>query len=137
MSDFTDYDELCAYTLSLGDADFIHQHVVDAHAAQTATADGKPIGIFFALVGLYLYLEKGFTGRDVQVAHMKLARKRGEWPTIDLPLERGDVTEHDVMVARPGDNRRDAIRRWCESVWQHYNGQSAKVETVLADADII
>jgi hypothetical protein len=30
------YHELCAYTLQRGDAAFIHQHVVDAFAAQRA-----------------------------------------------------------------------------------------------------
>jgi hypothetical protein len=36
------YDELCAYTLSSGDPAFIHQHVVDAFAAQRASAAGRP-----------------------------------------------------------------------------------------------
>jgi len=30
------YHRLCAYTLQRGDATFIHQHVVDAFAAQRA-----------------------------------------------------------------------------------------------------
>ncbi len=47
-------DELCCYTLSLRDAAFIHQHAVDAIAAQNADAQTKPIAIAFALVGLYL-----------------------------------------------------------------------------------
>lgn len=29
------YNELCYYTLSHGDSSFIHQHVVDAFAAQS------------------------------------------------------------------------------------------------------
>lgn len=28
------YEAICYYTLSLGDVDFIHQHVVDAFAAR-------------------------------------------------------------------------------------------------------
>jgi len=31
----------------------IHQHVVDAHAAQTATPNIKPIGVVFALCGFH------------------------------------------------------------------------------------
>ena len=38
------------------------QHVVDAYAAQTARASTKPITLAFALVGLYLHLEKNQTG---------------------------------------------------------------------------
>lgn len=43
------YHEVCAYTLTRGDPTFIHQHVVDAWAAQNAGPKSKPIGVFFAL----------------------------------------------------------------------------------------
>ena len=46
------YDELQCYTLARGDLAFIHQHVVDAWAAQHADERTKPIGLTFALVGL-------------------------------------------------------------------------------------
>lgn len=45
------YDELQAYTLAHGDPAFIHQHVVDAWAAQHADEETKPIALTFALVG--------------------------------------------------------------------------------------
>ena len=45
-------DELSAYTLTHGDPDFIHQHVVDAFAAQHAAAKSSAIGVAFALIGL-------------------------------------------------------------------------------------
>ena len=38
------YQALCAYTLGLRDARFIHQHVVDAYMAQHADERTKPIG---------------------------------------------------------------------------------------------
>lgn len=40
--DETLYQELAAYTLSRNDAAFIHQHVVDAYAVQSATPADKP-----------------------------------------------------------------------------------------------
>ena len=55
------YDEVYAYTI--GRPGFILQHVVDAHAAQTASDESKPTGIIFALVGLYLHVEKHFSPR--------------------------------------------------------------------------
>jgi hypothetical protein len=61
-----DYAELCGYTLTHGDPAFIHQHVVDAFAAQQADGASKPIGVIFALVGLYLHVERQFSGRHVQ-----------------------------------------------------------------------
>ncbi|MGB4837418.1 MAG: hypothetical protein WBP08_00365 [Saprospiraceae bacterium] len=54
-----EFYELSYYTLGHKDMGyFIHQHIVDAYQAQTADKDTKPIAITFALVGLYLYLEK-------------------------------------------------------------------------------
>src|SRR6478736_2672756 len=68
------FNELCYYTLAHGDPSFIHQHVVDAFAAQNADEQTKPIKLTFALVGLYLYVEKGFSGKRVQRVHMALAQ---------------------------------------------------------------
>jgi len=92
------------YTLSHPDKSyFIHQHVVDAYSAQTADENTKPIGLVFALVGLYLYLEKNYTGRQVQQAHMKLANNKKPWPKIELPKDRGAITVTDVLNAQPGE----------------------------------
>lgn len=112
------YDELCAYTLTHGDAAFIHQHVVDAFAAQQATPASKPIGVTFALVGLYLHVERSYTGRQVQHVHMLLARRERSWPTFELPTDRGAMTAADVMRAPEGANRDRAIHDWCVSVWE-------------------
>lgn len=57
------YNELCYYTLPHGDPAFIHQHVVDAYAAQNVSEKDKPIKLTFALAGLFLYVDKQFTGR--------------------------------------------------------------------------
>ncbi len=73
-SDKEAYNELCCYTLAHGDTSFIHQHVVDAFAAQTAGDGTKPIALAFALIGLYLHVEREFSGKQVQRAHMFLER---------------------------------------------------------------
>jgi hypothetical protein len=39
---------------------------VDAYAAQHATPASKPITTAFALIGLFLFAERGFTGKQVQ-----------------------------------------------------------------------
>ncbi len=52
------FHELSYYTLSHQGKDFIHQHAVDAFTVQHATENTKPIALYFALAGLYLYLEK-------------------------------------------------------------------------------
>jgi hypothetical protein len=111
------YNELAFYTLAHPDPAFIHQNIVDAFAAQTATEADKPIRITFALIGLYLCIEKGQTGRQAQLAHMRLARYRKEWPLFTPPVDRGSSRVGDVLGAAPGAERDATIRKWCESVW--------------------
>lgn len=81
------YDEL--YVYSMGRPGFILQHVVDAFSVQTAGAESKPIGVVFGLVGLCLHVERRFSGRQVQQAHTKLARRKREWPGVHLPRRSG------------------------------------------------
>jgi len=125
------YNELCCYTLSHAGADFIHQHVVDAFAAQDATTDDKPIRLAFALVGLYLHVEQGFSGREVQLAHMKLARKQQAWPVFDLPADRGEMTAATVVSAPPRIWD-ETIHEWTRSVWNAYSNQRGAIEALLS-----
>ena len=118
------YHELCAYTLTRGDRKFIHQHVVDAFAAQHADEQTKPIGLAFALIGLYLHIEKGVSGREVQRVHMQLARRKRPWPAFALPRHRGAITAIDVMRAPAGPERDQAIDGWCAAVWEAFRDSS-------------
>ena len=127
------YNELCAYTLTHGDLTFIHQHVVDAWAAQHATPESKPIGLTFALAGLYLHVERGLTGREVQLAHMRMAKQKRSWPTFVLPGDRGSITAVDVMRAPEGDERDKAIHAWAESVWRAFSANRPALVTLLAE----
>lgn len=126
------YDELCSYTLGRGDPSFIHQHVVDAFALQRADEHSKPIGVAFALVGLYLHVEKKWSGRRVQQAHMLLARRQRTWPTFALPAERGEITPLQVMSEPAGPERDEAIHMWCESVWRAFESHRQAVVDLLA-----
>src|SRR6186997_2266407 len=111
------YHELSAYTLMRGDPTFMHQHVVDAFAVQYSDELTKPIGLTFGLVGLYLKIEKKFTGRQVQLAHMQMARKKHVWPAFEIPISRGSMSPSDVIAAPPGPERDKAIDAWCLAVW--------------------
>ena len=114
------YHELAYYTLAHPDPAFIHQYIVDAFAAQDAAVETKPIKLTFALVGLFLHIERGYTGRQVQRAHMKLARNKRHWPTFPLPPDRGAITAADVLRTPPGAERDRAIEDWMRSVWDAY-----------------
>jgi hypothetical protein len=128
------YDEVYVYTM--GRPRFILQHVVDAHTAQTVDEHSKPIAIVFALVGLYLHLEKGFAGRPVQQVHERLGRCKRQWPAIPLPADRGAMTALDVLAVPAGDERDAAIDRWCESVWHAFNASRDDIVCLLAEDGI-
>lgn len=125
------YHELTAYTLELRDPEFIHQHVVDAYAVQHANAKSKPIGVVFALIGLYLHVEKGFNGRQVQLVHMQLAQRRRQWPVMELPKERGCLTVAEVVAAPPGRERKARIHEWCKSVWETCMSRRGQISELL------
>jgi hypothetical protein len=137
MSAMTEpYDELRAYTLSLADAEFLHQHVIDAYAVQEAGDWSKPISVAFGLAGLWLYIERDATGRDVQRVHRMLGAQRKAWPVFHVPEDRGEMGPIDVMEEAPGPDRDAAIRRWCESVWAAIEPIHGAVETWLRACDI-
>jgi hypothetical protein len=126
------YDEVYVYTM--GRPGFILQHVVDAFAVQTANQDSKPISVVFGLVGLYLHVEKHFSGRQVQEAHMKLGSRKREWPSINLPEDRGAMTVVDVLAAPAGPERDAAIDNWCRCIWTSFAGSRQAIIELLGEA---
>lgn len=131
------YDELYVYTLTHGDPAFIHQYVVDAFAVQYSDDQTKPIKLTFGLVGLYLRLEKQFSGRQVQLAHMRLGRKRQVWPEFDIPDDRGSMTPSDVIAASAGPARDKAIDDWCVSVWTPWQANRRRIADLLEKHEVI
>lgn len=125
------FHELCGYTIAHRDPAFIHQHVVDAFAAQHADEQTKPIALTFALVGLYLHLEAGRTGKQVQRVHMQLARRKHQWPSFPLPANRGKITAASVLAVPAGPARDRAIDAWCASVWEAYRESHSAVADLL------
>lgn len=124
------FNQLAFYTLAHPGPEFIHQLVVDAYAAQNANETSKPIAIVFSLVGLYLHLEKGFTGKQVQRAHMQLAKWPNTWARPPLPTDRGTIHIQDVLAADPGPDRDAMIERWCASVWECWQPSRSQIVEV-------
>jgi len=125
------FHELSFYTLSHPDREyFIHQHIVDAFTAQTASENTKAISLVFSLVGLYLYLEKGYSGRQVQLAHLKLAKNKILWPVVVLPGFRGNIAISDVLKSTPGPERDNLIKKWCNSVWEAYKDSQSIIASL-------
>ena len=129
------YDEVYVYTMSR--PGFILQHVVDAFAVQNATEDSKPISVVFGLVGLYLHIEKQFSGRQVQKAHIELGRRKRVWPKVNLPEDRGAITVADVLAASAGPERDRAIDDWCRSLWTAFGRNRDNIIALLREYQII
>lgn len=128
------YDEVYVYTI--GRPGFILQHVVDAFVVQTAKQESRPIGVVFGLVGLYLHVEKQFSGRQVQEVHMQLGRRKRAWPSISFPEDRGTLTVIDVRAAPAGPERDMAIENWCRSVWTSFASNRGAIMGLLREYQI-
>ena len=128
------YDEVYVYTM--GRPGFILQHVVDAFAVQTANDESRPIGVIFGLVGLYLQVEKEFSGHQVQRVHMELARRKREWPRVYMPEDRGSMTVADVLAASAGPERDMVINNWCRSVWTAFGANRQTIIALLREYEI-
>jgi hypothetical protein len=128
------YDEV--YVYAIGRPKFILQHVVDAFAVQTASDGSKPIGVVFGLVGLYLHVERKFSGYQVQKAHMVLGCRKREWPRVYLPEGRGSITVADVLAAPAGPERDMAIDDWCRAVWTAFGRNRQTMVDLLREYQI-
>ncbi|HXN46904.1 MAG TPA: DUF5946 family protein [Bryobacteraceae bacterium] len=126
------YDDVYLYTF--GRPGFILQHVVDAFAVQNADDASTPMSVVFGLLGLYLHVEKQFTGRQVQRVHVELARRKRNWPAVFWPDTRGSMTVADVLAAPAGPERDKAIDAWCLSVWTAFNGNRQRIVSLLRES---
>jgi hypothetical protein len=114
------FSDLSCYTVSKRDAEFIHQHAVDAYEAQHADGKTRNITIVFGLIGLYLAMKKGYTGKQVQRAHMQIARMRKDWPRLEPPARPASLTVLDVRKAPDGPEKDAMIHRWMAAVWESW-----------------
>ncbi|MEP7167260.1 MAG: DUF5946 family protein [Candidatus Woesebacteria bacterium] len=122
--------ELSAYTLSLHDDFFIHQVVVDAYAASHNESFHKPIRTAFALMGQYLLLERNYSGKEVQQAHMKLAKQTKDWPRFVTPSGRILFSVADVLLV-PDEQKAEKIMEWAQSVWQFWKPEHENIQKLV------
>ncbi len=117
------YYELTNWTLSRGDSEFIHQYAVDTYAAQHIGDQTRPIMTIFALIGLHLALDKRFTGREVQLAHIRIGKRKRAWPRLAPPAYAGELTVRDVLATDIDAERGERLRAWAISVWNMWEAQ--------------
>lgn len=130
-SDQALFDELSFYTLARPRSEFVHQLAIDTFTAQHASEATKPMSLVFAVLGLYLHSERGFTGLQIQRVHMNLAPRRLAWPLLQLPARHADLTVADMLATEPGTERDAMIRRWCVAEWQFWTESRAAIAQML------
>lgn len=110
-----------------------HQMTVDAYQAQHVAADSPPIGPAFALIGLYLTIERGMGGPQVRHAHGFLASLRREWPVFYPPRFTWPVTVLDVAESLEAEAHLAAVQRWGASVWEAWGTDREQVRSLSDD----
>jgi len=135
---FAAYGELAAWSLAEGlqDPAFVHQHVVDTYQAQHIGPDAKPILAAYSLLGLCLALEHGYSGRQVQLAHMQLASPKRDWPSLKPQTQNFAMTVPKVLIAQAGPARYEAIRAWMQATWAAWGHEQGRVRGWI-EAEII
>ena len=124
-------NELSYYTLAHRDPRFIHQHLVDAYGAQHLRTSRSTIGAAFALAGLYLAVDRGFSGRQVQKMHVLMASRSKQWPRFVAPPGVGPMTVADVLAVEAGPDRDQALMEWCRTVWKAWAGDHERVRAMV------
>jgi Family of unknown function (DUF5946) len=124
------YHTLAYYTLGLKDNNFIHQHLVDVYTVQNANQNTKPISLTFALMGLYLLIEEGYTGRAIQKFHAKMSNDKQDWVLFPIPNYLGNITIDDVILAAEGEQRNLMLLNWCHSVWAAFKPHHKEISKI-------
>ncbi len=97
-----------------------HQLAVDAYGAQHAGAPSPPIATAFGLIGLYLALERGWSGTAVRGAHQYLAQRHSTWPRFRGRADGSVLTVAEVAGAIAPDDHANRVQAWARSVWDSW-----------------
>ncbi|MFD1720747.1 DUF5946 family protein [Amnibacterium endophyticum] len=118
-----------------------HQMTADAYTAQHAGGATPLLRVGYALAGLWLSIEHGFSGEDVRSIHRRMGRPTAAWPVFEPPrppqrwLTVVDVAEAGVRQ-RSERGHAKAVSAWAESVWETWQrerpGTDDEVERLLA-----
>jgi hypothetical protein len=111
----------------------LHQLTVDTYAAQHAGPQVPAISVPFALIGLLLALENGWSGVAVRAAHGYLAERGGAWPVFEAPGARSAMTAADVAAARNPKQHAALVERWAAVTWDAWRSEHPKVRAWAAE----
>ncbi len=103
--------------------------VIDAYAVQHhGIAERRAIQSVNAhWVALYLQLEKGFTGEQVNVALQRVLKFANEFVWLEPPTPNGTMTIADVLKAGNPEQQANAIENYARDIWNAWQGHRATV----------
>jgi hypothetical protein len=108
-----------------------HQLLVDTYAAQHAGDPTTRIATAFALIGLYLTLEHGWSGIEVRDAHQLLAGRYRDWPGFEAPRAPASITVQDLVLTGSPDEYVEVLHRWAQAVWASWEDQHDRVAALI------
>ena len=111
-----------------------HQLSVDAYAAQHAGDRVPPIATAFALIGLHLTLDEGWTGTAVRAAHQHLAQRFHEWLAFLPPSDPASLTIASVAASQTPREHAERVQAWARSVWEAWAADHGRVRAWAEDA---
>lgn len=95
----------------------LHQLTVDTYAAQHPGPSVPPIAIPFALIGLHLALDEGWSGAAVRAAHGWLAQRADAWPAFTPPSSFGPLTADRIAQATRPEIHARLVEAWANGTW--------------------
>jgi hypothetical protein len=113
------------------DENFPHQLAVDTYAAQHNGANMKPVTITFALIGLHLAFERGYTGREVQKAHVLLGKLHGQCPGFTSIRNSNEINVSNVLQNISKDNYMRLPANWGRSVWESWKPEHENIRKLV------
>lgn len=111
------YGTLISFIAGLpGELAVWQQPAADAFTLQHWSGSMPPIRQAFALNGLYLVFELGYTGLQARAAHGRLAGTGAAWTTYEVPDHAGDMRASDVSIAAVA-HCADDMASWGRTAW--------------------
>jgi hypothetical protein len=105
----------------------LHQLTEDAYGAQHAGPRVPAIGMAFALIGLHLVLDAGWSGTAVRAAHQYLAAHYKNWPRFTAPGQPAVLTVAHVAGSPTPEVHASRVRAWAASVWESWSTEHQAV----------
>lgn len=115
-----------------------HRFTVDAYAVQHPGDNSRRAvqSVYVHLARLYLQLERGINGKQVNYFMKKMINYKTEYKWLSPPDFSGTLNINDVAKAKNLEEHKTLVYKWAESVWSawepHHIDIAAFAEKVIS-----